>query len=58
MQVNPKGMRTGEWRVNRGGSWDYENRSSQAAYRNRRLLKHMDHGFRVVMGVKQDANQS
>jgi len=59
MQVNPKGKEIGEERGLRGGSWNslYEYSVSLRGVEYAETAD-TDIGFRVVMGVKQDASKS
>jgi len=60
MQVNPKGKEKGEYRVNRGCSYIIYARCCCVANRDYYSHKASDYnlGFRVIMGVKQDASKS
>jgi len=60
MQVNPKGEDEGKARVNRGVGYDWGNRICRSASRTYAYpaMKLVDMGFRIIMGVKQDANKS
>jgi formylglycine-generating enzyme required for sulfatase activity len=50
--IDPTGAKSGQYRVLRGGSWDYDSGYCRAAYRSGYppLYRHADLGFRVVRG--------
>jgi formylglycine-generating enzyme required for sulfatase activity len=52
-KVNPTGPATGNWRVYRGGCWDYEARTCRSAYRYRQHVnfRFFYNGFRVARSI-------